>query len=385
MDIQSFTLLFDRPSPFEPPPDYARLRADGPVLRTITASGVPAWVVIGADTAQQVLSDRRFAITEPGAPVDAESLLSDGPEHARLRRVIAKGLDSRTVAALRARFETAAAGFVADLRRAGPPAELVSGLARPLILDMITELLGVPVDDRAKFYGWAEAASMSPVDAESYAETWMELMGFLSGLIEARRATPGTDLLSGLVAAQTSTEDGLNDRELLLAAVSLLSGGQLTTVNALSIGLIKLLDAGRLAGLDDRAATSVAVEEMLRHQAGISGEAFPRWALQDVEVGGATIAAGDMVIVRFEAANRDPERFPDPDRFDPARPPRPNLRFGHGPHRCIGAAMARAVLVAAVGALATQLPGLRLVGRPQDIPWTDNPLDGGPAELPVTW
>ncbi|MGH3564917.1 MAG: cytochrome P450 [Pseudonocardia sp.] len=386
MDILSFTVPFDRPTPYDPPTAYAAaLRRGTPVIRTTTAAGTQAWVVIGADAVQQVLSDRRFGINQPGTPVDGESLRCDGEEHARLRRVISRGLRARTLESLRSRFDGMAAEFVSEIRRAGPPAELVTGLSRPLTLAMITELLGVPVSDRAKFHRWAEATSMSAADAESYAETWVELFGFLGDLIAAKRVEPEPDLLSDLIAVCDTGDGQLNDRELVLAAVSLLAGGQLTTANALSIGVIKLLRAGGLGSLRDGQAVAVAVEEVLRHQVGISGEALPRWALADVDLGGRCVSKGDMVIVRLEAANRDPARFDDPDRFDPRRIPNPHLKFGHGPHRCIGAALARMVLVAAVTALADQLPDLALTCSPDEIPWTDHPLDSGPAALPVAW
>ncbi|MEU0885780.1 cytochrome P450 [Lentzea sp. NPDC005914] len=387
MDIASFTLPYERPSPFYPPPAFAQLRTGGPVLRTTTAAGTEAWVVIGADAAQQVLSDKRFGIVRPGVEQDTESLLCDGDDHARLRRVISKGFSARTLESLRPRVESLAEQFVSDLKSAGPPADLVATLSRPLTLAVITELLGVPVDDRARFYEWAEAVSVVIADAEQYAGTWGELVTFLGGLIAAKREDPGDDLLSVLVAVRDSDDGRLNDRELLLAAASLLSGGQLTTANSLSIGVIKLTQAG---GIDADLDVPRAVEEILRHQAGISGEAFPRWALADVDLAGHQIAAGDMVIVRLEAANRDPARFTDPDRFDPRRfgpgsTPSPHLRFGYGPHRCIGAAVARMELVAAITALRNQLPGLAMTCAPDEVPWTDHPLDSGPATLHVTW
>ncbi|WP_211769388.1 cytochrome P450 [Kutzneria sp. CA-103260] len=376
---------FDRPSPLDPPAAYTELRLDSPVVRTITASGQPAWVVIGADAAQRVLSDRRFGILRPGASADTESLLCDGDDHARLRRVISRGLSARALDGLRLRVEHLASEFVSDVKRGGPPADLVASLSRPLTLAVITEMLGVPVDDRERFYTWAEAVSVLIADPERHAATWDEIIEFLSGLVTAKRANPGDDLLSALVAVRDSDDDRLNDRELLLAAASLLSGGQLTTANSLSIGVIKLIQAGGLGGLGDHQAVASAVEEILRHQAGISGEAFPRWAHEDLQLAGHTIAAGDMVIVRIEAANRDPARFPDPDRFDPARVPKPHLRFGHGPHRCVGAAVARMEIAAAVAALANQMPGLAMTSTSEDIPWTDHPLDSGPATLLVAW
>ncbi|MDQ3762095.1 MAG: cytochrome P450 [Actinomycetota bacterium] len=154
----------------------------------------------------------------------------------------------------------------------------------------------------------------------------------------------------------------------------------------MTIGLVKLLEAGGLARLAGNAeAVGTAVEEMLRHQTGRSGEAMPRWTLTDVDLYGQHIPAGELVLARLEAANHDPTRFPDPDRFDPSRVPNPHLSFGHGPHHCLGAALARIELTAAVSALAERIPTLTLACCPEDIPWSGHPLDDGPAALPVTW
>lgn len=387
MDTQSFTLPYDRPSPFDPPSAFAELRQESPVARTVTGTGAPAWVVIGAREAQRVLSDRRFAITPEGMDVDHESLLCDGVEHARLRRVISHGLGPRTLGSLRPRVRRLARERVTAMRAGGPPADLVAQVSRPLTLAVITELLGVPVHDRERFYQWADTVSVVIADdVQGWGQAWGELVEFLGDLIQAKRTDPGEDLLSALVAVRDADDGRLNDRELVLAAASLLSGGQLTTVNALTIGVIKLLDSGGgLAGLRDEDTVARAVDEILRHQVGISGEAFPRWARDDVHLAGQDIAAGDMVIVRLEGANRDPAVFSDPDRFDITRTPNPHLKFGYGPHRCIGAAVARMELAEALTALAEHLPGLALTGPPADIPWTDHPLDSGPETVLVTW
>ncbi|MEA5362540.1 cytochrome P450 [Amycolatopsis sp., V23-08] len=387
MDVQSFTLPFERVSELAPPPAYADLRRGSPVFRTTTAAGTPAWVVIGAAEAQRVLSDRRFAITREDEAVNTESLMCDGEHHARLRRIIGRGLGQRETANLRPAVDALAGELVAAMRRAGPPADLVSMLCRPLTLAVITTLLGVPVDDRERFYRWADLMSVVVVDgAEDVVRELGELFGFLTELVETKRAVPGDDLLSALITVHDADDGRFNDRELVQAAAAVLAGGQVTTVNSLAIGVVKLLElGGGLGRLGDEQLIDQAVEEILRHQAGISGEAFPRWARADVELAGQVIAAGDMVIVRLEGANRDPRAFPDPDRFDPARTPRSHLRFGHGPHRCLGASVARMTLAAGLRALAGQVPGLALTLPAAEIPWTAGPLDRGPAEVIVTW
>jgi cytochrome P450 len=387
MELENFELPFDRRSPLEPPAAYTQLREVSPVIRTITGGGTPAWLVIGTKEAQSVLSDRRFTITREGDPPDVESLLNDGENHARLRRVMAQGFSARTLNNLKPRVDRIADELVSEMRAAGPPSNLMETLARPMVLAVITQMLGVPVEDRERFYKWAVTVSVVILDEqEGLAQGWGELLEFLGGLIQSKREQPQDDLLSSLVAVRDSDDGRLNDAELLKTAAGLLTGGQLTTVNSITIGVMKLLElGGGLAGLTEEHKLELAVEEMFRHQAGISGETFPRYARADVELAGHQIAEGDMVIVRLEAVNRDPGLFSDPDRFDTSRSPNPHMRFGYGPHRCIGAAVARMTVMASIRALATQLPGLAMTVPLDKVPWTGLPLDNGPSELIVTW
>lgn len=380
MDLHSLTLPYERPSPYDPPPAFADLRANGPLVHTVDGAGRPVWLVLGADLAQQVLTDTRFEIVGPREHADTDSLLCDGAAHGRLRGPISRGFGVRAIDRLRPRIRELADAHVADLAAAGPPGDLVALVALPLARSVIADLLGVDIADRDRFAAWAQAISTVVAAEDSTAiEGWTDLLAFLGELVAARRERPRADLLSALA------EEGLSERQLVLAGAALLAGGQLTSANALSIGVVKLLTTGGLRGLAEDSAADAAAEEILRHQAGVSGEPYPRWARSDVDIAGRRIAAGDMVIVRLEAANRDPARFADPDRFDRTREPNRHLRFGHGPHRCVGAAVARTQLVAAITALATRLPGLALACAPEDVPWTGAPFDNGPAALPVTW
>ncbi|MGB3442559.1 MAG: cytochrome P450 [Actinophytocola sp.] len=380
MDLDSISLPYERPSPYAPPPAFADLRKDGPLVRTVDGAGRPVWLVLGADLAQQVLTDARFSVVGPGEQADASSLLCDGAAHARLRGPISRGFGARAIDRLRPRIRDLADEHVADLAAAGPPADLVAIVALPLARAVIADVLGVDIADRDRFAAWAQAISTVVAEQDSAAIAgWTDLLAFLTELVAARRAEPRADLLSGLI------EEGFSEQELVFAGAALLAGGQLTSANALSIGMVKLLTTGGLRGLDDQTAADTAAEEILRHQAGVSGEPYPRWALSDVDISEQRIAAGDRVIVRLEAANRDPARFADPDRFDRTRDPNRHLRFGYGPHHCVGAAVARTQLVAAITALATRLPGLALACAPEDVRWTGAPFDDGPAALPVTW
>ena len=389
MIVEPIVLPLDRPDPFHPPPGYVGL---DPVARARTADGLPAWLVTDRELVMSVLADARFGIAPPGTP-GVGSLFTDGEPHGRLRRLLARTFTARAINALRPRISALANGFVADLVKAGPGADVMATLTRPLPLAVIGDLLGIADADRRRFRIWADA-SLSVVTpdlislgerAPGAAQAWGELSAFIGELIATKRAAPGADLLSTLIAAR-DTEDGkLSDDELHTTTIALLAAGYLTTANALAIGLVHLLPTGQLRTLTDGSAAARATEEVLRLHTGRSGEVMPRWAQVDVELGGRLIGRGELVLPKLEAANHDPAVFADPERFDPAREPNRHSSFGHGAHHCLGAALARIEIAEALRALATHLPDLRLGCEPEDIVWVGSPLDDGPTALPVSW
>ena len=216
-------------------------------------------------------------------------------------------------------------------------------------------------------------------------QAWGELSAFIQELIAAKRAAPAEDLLSALIAVRDTDDGKLSDQELLTTMIALLAAGYLTTANALAIGLVHLLPTGQLPTLTDEAAAARATEELLRLHTGRAGEVMPRWAQEDLELGGHRISKGEMVLPKLEAANHDPRTFTDPERFDPTRDPNRHVSFGHGAHHCLGASLARIEIAEALRALAIQLPDLRLGCEPGDVVWSGSPLDDGPTALPVSW
>jgi cytochrome P450 len=246
---------------------------------------------------------------------------------------------------------------------------------------VIAELLGLRIDDRAEFRRLADGALMAdPGDQAALVAGWEAFTAYAAELVEVRRTTPGEDLLSILTAVRDDDEGRLSEDELVAMVVVLVGAGYVSTRNAIAVGAVHL--TGRLDSVDEQVVEQV-VEEVLRLTSGLTGEAMPRWAREDVELGGVTVAAGDQVLVSLAAANRDPAAFPDPDAFRPGRPP--HLAFGRGPHHCLGAAVARLELRAALTSLARGLPGLRLAVPPEEVPWTHGHVDSGPSALPVTW
>jgi cytochrome P450 len=393
MPTTTRTLPFERPGVLDPPPAYAELRRTEPVARVTTPDGTQAWLVTSYDAVAAVLADPRFGV----APLDGgdpgnHTLFQDGDAHARLRRLVSAVFTPRHVKSMRARIEELAVDHVAAMAAAGPPADLVDVLAAPLSITTIGELLGIPAAERAQLRRWADTAltvDMSvptgELDAAAMQQAWESLSGYAADLVATRRSEPGDDLMSALIGVHDAQDGRLSGDELTAMVTTLVSAGYLSACNVMSVAVIHLVGAGRLAALAGAPEQlDATVEEVLRHQSGVTGEVLPRWAHEDVEIGEIRIAEGEMVLARLEAANRDPDRFPDPDRFVPERH-NPHLAFGRGPHHCLGAALARTEIRAALHALAVRLPGLRLRDRVEDVPWIHGFVDSGPAALHVTW
>ena len=394
MPTTTRTLPFDQPNALTPPPAYAELRAATPVARVITPDGQPAWLVTAYDTVTRVLADPRFGVAPAGAPMAGnDTLFQDGAPHTRLRRLVSKVFTPRRIAALRPRVEQLAADQVAAIAAAGPPTDLVDTLAAPLSITVIGELLGVAIAERESFRRWADAAFVvdtaagGNADPAAMEQAWGGLYAYVGGLVAAKREQLGDDLTSDLIAVRDSEDGRLSDDELLAMVATLISAGYLSSCNAISVGAIQLITTGRLPELAAAAPDRVDafVEELLRRQTGLTGEALPRWAHDDVELDGVRISAGEMVLVRLGAANRDPRQFTDPDQLVPDRPTNPHLAFGHGPHHCLGAALARLEVGIALRAIARRLPGLRLDGPVEEIQWSEGQIDVGPVALRVSW
>jgi cytochrome P450 len=384
---------FHRPMMLEPPPAYAELRARCPVLKVRMSNGEEAWLLTRYDDIRKALADPRLGLNKPGTESpDNPSLAQDGAGHRRLRRLVSRVFNTSAITAHAGTIREIADRLVNEMVTAGPGADVVAYLSRPLPLEVISDILGVEMSDRDTFRSWVDAASALVVAPDSgdltaeYAEAGKGLWEYIAALVEAKRAQPSDDLLCAMIHGFAVGEDRLSDVELVVAVITLLTTGYLTTANALSAGIIELAMRHRIGdfgGQSERIES--AVEEILRRQTGPGNEALPRWALTDIRLRGQHIAAGDMVLCRLEAANHDPAQFPEPMSFDPAREANPNLAFGHGRHHCLGATLARIELGAAVAALAEHCPELKLGCAPEEIEWTGHPLDNGPAYVPVTW
>ncbi|MER6448093.1 cytochrome P450 family protein [Streptomyces venezuelae] len=385
----------------DPFPLYRQLREDGPVRRVVVAGGLEAWLVTRYEDGLAALSDTRLSSDVHDAsdtrllrqlPVtERESMLSnmlrsDPPDHTRLRRLVSKAFTARRVAGMRPRIQALTDQLIDAVVPAGR-ADLVADLALPLPVAVISELLGVPVDERGDFQRWTDRMirrGPEPPDPAVVDEAWRHMRAYLTGLIHAKRARPGDDLLSALVTARDE-EQRLTEDELVAMVFLLLVAGYITTVNLIGGGIAMLLahpdQLDRLRA--DPALLPGAIEEFLRYDGPVS-PGIARFAREDVELAGVRVPRGATVLIGAALADRDPARFPDPDRLDITRQDNAHLAFGHGIHYCLGAPLARLEGQIAIGTVLRRLPGLALAVPPAEIPWRPGGLRG-PESLPVSF
>ncbi|MGW6918888.1 cytochrome P450 family protein [Kitasatospora sp. NPDC054939] len=386
-------------SPFADPafhadryPTYARLRAASPVLRVPLNGSGTATVVTGYEEARQAFTaplskdtGAYFADRPSGRslhPAVARTMLAtDPPEHTRLRRLVTKAFTPARVDGLRPWIRSLAEQFVGRWEP-GTEVDLVAELADPLPVTVICRLLGVPRADRPSIRSWSTDlfADHERADAASHA-----LAGYLAELIADKRTHPDHSLLSDLIAVHDDDADRLGEDELLSLAVLLLVAGHETTTAAIGNAVLALLrhpaELAQLRAAPQRIRT--AVDELLRYDSPVSIATW-RWAPDDVDLGGAAVPAGSPVFVCPGAANRDPARFPDPDRLDLDRPnAAAHLAFGHGIHRCLGAPLAHAEIDIVLTVLLERFPALHLAAPADRLAWRQSRLVRGLVALPV--
>ncbi|MFJ9613595.1 cytochrome P450 [Streptomyces noursei] len=379
--------------PFAPPAELAELREEQPLRRMRYPDGHLGWLATGYSVARAVAADRRFSsryelmhMPFPGTaavelpPATVGDLTGiDPPHHTRYRRLLMGKFTVRRMRELTSRVEQITAEHLDAMERQGPQVDLVKAFAHPVPALMICELLGVPYAERARFQQHAMTASSTEGSVEEQYAAMTALQEFVGELVRAKRARPTDDLLSDL----TGTD--LTDEELAGLGSFLLGAGLDTTSNMISLGTFALLthpdqaDALRA----DPGLAEQAVEELMRYLT--IAHTGVRAALEDIELEGQSIKAGESVTVSLQAANRDPQRFPDPDRLDLRRRATGHLAFGHGIHQCLGQQLARVEMRVAFPALLTRFPTLRLAVPPHEVPLRNDLSMHGVQCLPVTW
>ena len=373
---------------------YARWRRTGPVRRIMLPGGIEAWLVTRYEDARQALNDPRLSKTAPGLrtgglPEEVRSatfrhmLSADPPDHTRLRRLVSAAFTARRIEALRPRIQEISDGLLDDLR-GKRDADLIDAYAFPLPIQVICELLGVPAADRDRFRAWSTIIVGGAAYAAQLPGAMRDMVGYIRGLLAERRASPGDDLLSGLIDVRDQ-QDRLAEDELSSMVFLLLIAGHETTVNLIGNGVLVLLDdRARWERLRaDRSLLPTAIEEFLRYE-GPLATSTSRFATEPMEIGGERLPAGASVLVGLSSANRDENRFDDADDLVLDREQNPHLGFGHGIHYCLGAPLARLEAQIAFTGLLDRLPGLRLAEPADELSWRPGVLLRGLFTLPVT-
>ncbi|MFE5091531.1 cytochrome P450 [Streptomyces sp. NPDC056638] len=375
-----------------PYPYYEKLRAAGPVHTIRTDEFERIWLVVGYGEGRAALADQRFGKEWQGLvdrpegddPIFANMLELDAPHHTRLRRLVTREFTARRVEALRPRVQQITDELLDAMVPAGR-ADLVDALAFPLPMTVICELIGVPDLDRNTFRKLSNDV-VTPSTPEQEREAVVAMGVYLAELIEDKRCSQGDDLMSALVRTRDEEGDGLSPDELVGMAFLLLVAGHETTVNLISNGVRALLHhPDQLGALRaDFGLLDGAVEEMLRYDGPVETATF-RFPREPVEIGQRVIPAGEPVLISLAGADRDPGRYPEPDRFDIRRDTQGHLAFGHGLHFCLGAPLARMEGRIAIRSLLERCPRLALdvdAGKPD---WLPGMLIRGVRELPVRW
>jgi cytochrome P450 len=366
-----YAQILDYANRANPYPLYAELRKT-PVLHAQDGS----YVVSTYREVTALIHDPRLSA---GGGAGDSFIGLDPPEHDRLRRLATSHFDQSDP--VRPKLERIVTGLI-DQMRGRRQIDIVDDLAYPYPVTVICEQLGVPHEDEPRFHPWADAIITEldprPGQADAADRARVEMGEYLSGLIERYRATPGPGLLSGLAG-----EEGMATDDVVATARLLLIAGHETTVNLMANGMLTLLRhpriLDRLRGDPDLAIP--LVEELLRYEPPVQLVPGFYVALDDIEVAGTTIPQGARITFALAAASRDPDRFPDPGRFDPDRTDNQHLGFLTGIHYCFGAALARQEVQVALAELARRLENPRLLEDPP--PYRQNPTLRGPRHLPV--
>ena len=386
-----------------PYPIYRWLREHEPVRKDPLA---PVWIVTGYEQLQLMLRDGRLkkdpfeterlprlareqlgAVDNkgPGTFETVSMLFLDPPRHTRVRNLFSRAFTPKNLADLAPRIEQIAAGRLDAVVGKGEM-DIIADLAYPLPVVVIAELLGFPAEDYPRIKSWSDdftaalalnARSEHHVKAE---QSRQEIRAYFDGIVEQVKARPRDTLLSRLLEAE-GEPDSLNREEIFANSVLLLAAGHETTTNLIGNGMLALLrnpEQWKLLTQRPELIES-AVEEMLRYDSPVQWTS--RVPSEPMEVAGVTIPAGEIILGCVGAANRDPKKFADPDRFDIQRADNRHLSFGTGIHFCLGAALARMEAQTAVRLLAERFPGMRLAGN--KLRWMPGLTFRGVLRLPV--
>jgi cytochrome P450 len=390
---------FRRDDPLSPPAAYARAREAEPMCRVTLWNGSQAWLVTRHEHVRAILADdARFSgrFGQDGFPTVTEARVAvdrgerafvgmDNPEHDRFRRMLTQEFSVPRMRALEPEIARLAETLIGGMIAAGPPQDLVQTLAVPFPSLVMSALFGSPYEDHRFIIDCAVARHGLTQSVDTANAKARELVDYVRRLIDAKAAAPGEDLLSRVLHAHVHPGRMTRD-ELAEIGAMILRAGHDTTTNLVAMGTLLLLrdDAQRARLAADPAGIPRAVEELLRL---VSPVQFSprRVARVDVEIGGATVRAGDGLFLLLGSANRDAAVFPDPDALDVGRDAARHLAFGFGIHQCLGQTLARIELRIVFETILRRLPALRLAGPADALRFKDDMQIYGVHALPVAW
>lgn len=382
-----------------------RIRAHGPVSLVELPAKVTAWSITGYEAGRQAMSDHRFSKDArqhwtafangeiaPDFPLIGWALMDNltttyGSAHTRLRQLVAKAFTPRRVEAMRPAMEKIVAGLLDSLATCAPGdmVDLKATFAHPLAAGVSCDLIGIPAAARGPILRGTVAQIDTTMSEEEIAASIERVLREMSALVDAKRRTPGDDLTTDLLAAQEDDGSRLSDPEMVGTLLLLLGTGTEPVTNLVTNCVFALLSRPEQLGLirAGRASWRDAIEETLRTEAPVAHLPF-RFAVEDIEIEGVTIRAGDPVLMNFAAIGRDPARHGvTASRFDILRPSKEHLSFGYGIYRCIGMPLGRLEAETAVAALFKRFPDVALAVSPAEVKPQSTFIMNGRTELPV--
>ncbi len=388
----------DRERIFELPPELENLRERRPIGRMVYGDGHVGWLVTSYSLARTVLADSRFSSRADLARIpvklsaEAEQARKDippgvfhrmdPPEHTRYRRLLVGHFTVRKMESLVPDVERVVEDRLTAVEQAGPPADLMRDFAKVVPLYVVSQVLGVPEDEHDRFVRHVSVLFDQESAAEDVAAATRAIhTQFLEFVDSKKRAGAQEDVLGHLAGSGE-----LPDEEVATVGMVLLTAGYESTANMLALGLLALLEHPdqRAKALSDPDRLERAVEELLRYLS-VTHIGPIRTALQDVELGGEKVKAGDSVSIALPAANRDPQQFACPAALDIDNSPVGHLAFGYGVHQCLGQHLARHILRTSYAAVFRRFPALRLAEAAEDLEVCAAKPVLGVSRLPVVW
>lgn len=399
-EIPSYPMDRDARCPFAPPPVMLAMNETKPLSRVRIWDGSTPWLITGHEVARELFADPRISVDDRrhGFPHWNEHMLStvnkrprsvftsDAEEHTRFRRMLSKPFTFKRVEGLRSAIQEVTDECIDAVLASPQPADMITKLALPVPTRVISEMLGVPYEDHEFFQEHANAGLARYAAADAMQKGAMSLHQYLVDLVEEKQANPSEDAVSDLAERVTAGE--ISVKEAAQLGTGLLIAGHETTANMIGIGILALLENPEQAALlrdsEDPKFIANAVEELMRYLS-IIQTGQRRVAIEDIEIGGETIHAGEGVIIDLAPANWDAKAYPEPEKLDLGRDVGQQLGFGYGRHQCVGQQLARAEMQIVFPTLLRRIPTLRLAVPFDEVPFKHDRLAYGVYELPVAW